>query len=142
MSGSRDFDFWLGTWIARWEGGEGRNVVEKSHGGKVVTESFDGRPGAEFAGSSWSVYDEHLDLWRQTWVDDTGNYFALEGRFVNGEMKLICDRHNGPDPAVLYRMRFTEITPDRFVWLWERAVSEDSGFELRWRIVYERCGPA
>ena len=110
----------------------------QAHGGKVVTESFDGRPGAEFTGTSWSVYDEHADLWRQTWVDDTGNYFALEGRFADDEMTLICDRHNSPERDVVYRMRFSEITDNAFVWRWERATEAGAVFELRWQIEYLR----
>ncbi len=134
-----DFDFWLGTWAAAWGDGEtGRNVIEMTHGGKVVTESFDGRPGAEFTGTSWSVYDEHADLWRQTWVDDTGNYFALEGRFADDEMTLICDRHNSPERDVVYRMRFSEITDNAFVWRWERATEAGAVFELSWQIEYLR----
>jgi hypothetical protein len=37
----RQFDFWLGRWQARWEGGAGTNVVEAVCEGRVIRESFD-----------------------------------------------------------------------------------------------------
>lgn len=141
MGAATDFDFWLGTWEARWgeEPNEhGTNIVRRAFGGKVVEERFDGRPGLEFQGSSVSVFDEHRDVWLQTWVDDAGNYFALEGSFANSEMLLLCDRHTGPDPEIRYRMRFVDITADSFTWTWERGRNGDDTYELAWRIDYTR----
>jgi hypothetical protein len=130
VGSAADFDFWLGTWQASWgdEGAQGTNTITKEYGGKVVYERFDGRPGADFTGMSVSVYDERDDCWRQTWVDDAGNYFDLVGRFEDGEMTLLChDR---------YRMRFFDIAPDSFKWTWERRAGD--GWELAWAIDYER----
>src|SRR5262245_41907790 len=73
MPSPGDFDFWLGTWDVRWGPSEretGRNVITRSFGGRVVEERFDGRPGIDLLGMSVSVFDEHRELWRQTWVDD------------------------------------------------------------------------
>lgn len=135
MGAADDFDFWLGTWRARWgdEGAEGTNTVTKEYGGKVVYERFDGRPGAEFTGMSVSVYDEQADLWRQTWVDDEGNYFALEGGMEDGAMVLECEVR-----GTRYRMRFAEIAESSFSWTWERLAGEQ--WELAWAIAYERLG--
>jgi hypothetical protein len=139
MGSPADFDFWLGSWIVSWDDGAsvGRNTVTRTHGGKVVTESFDGRPGTELVGTSVSVYDEEHDLWRQTWVDDQGSYFALQGRFEHGEMTLLCDRHGGA-AGVVYRMRFTDIAADSFTWSWERSTDTGKTFELAWQLAYTR----
>ena len=130
MGSAADFDFWLGTWRAAWgdEGAHGTNTITKEYDGKVVYERFDGRPGADFAGMSVSVYDEREDCWRQTWVDDAGNYFDLVGRLEDGEMTLLC--------RDTYRMRFFEIAADSFKWTWERRAGD--GWELAWAISYER----
>ena len=112
MPSPDDFDFWLGTWNVRWGTGDdetGRNVISRAFGGRVVEEQFDGRPGVDLRGLSVSVFDMHHDVWRQTWVDDSGNYFALEGGIVDGEMILTCANHNGSDPDAVYRMRFFDI---------------------------------
>jgi hypothetical protein len=139
MGTATDFDFWLGTWVVTWGDGasHGRNVVTKTHGGKVVTENFDGRPGVELHGTSLSAYDEARDLWRQTWVDDEGNYFALEGRFENSEMTLLCDRHSGP-PDVVYRMRFVDIARNSLTWIWEKSTDGGNTFDPAWRLAYTR----
>jgi len=131
MGSPSDFDFWLGTWRARWgnDGAQGTNTITKECGGRVVYERFDGHPGANFTGMSVSVYDEHEDCWRQTWVDDAGNYFELVGRFKDGEMTLLCRN--------TYRMRFFEITADAFKWTWERRAGD--AWELSWAIDYERA---
>ena len=78
MNGS-ELDFWLGSWDVRWEGGAGTNDITRELGGKVVVERFAGRPALELQGLSVSVFDAEADLWRQTWVDDQGGYFALAG---------------------------------------------------------------
>jgi hypothetical protein len=134
MGSPGDFDFWLGSWRATWgeDDAHGTNTVTKEYGGRVVQERFDGRPGIDLTGMSVSVYDERADCWRQTWVDDQGNYFDLIGRFDNGEMELLCD------PG--YRMRFFDIADDSFRWTWERRAGD--GWELAWAISYERLRPA
>ena len=138
-----DLDFWLGTWIVRWGagGGEwGRNVVARALGGRVVEERFDGRPGVDLVGMSVSVFDERHGLWHQTWVDDQGNYFALEGAPVDGEMHLHTTAHNGSERNALYRMRFFDIERDSLSWTWERSDGADGAFDELWRLRYVRQG--
>jgi hypothetical protein len=140
VSDSGDFDFWLGSWTATWgdAGDEGSNTVRRMLNDFVIEERFDGRPGADFRGMSVSAYDTHRKLWLQTWVDDAGNYFALEGRRQGSEMVLLCDRHNGPDRDALFRMRFYDIEADSFNWSWERSDDSGESFTLKWHIAYRR----
>jgi hypothetical protein len=142
---AEDFDFWLGSWIVRWgeaDGETGRNVITRTFGDHVVEERFDGRPGVDLVGASVSVFDPHREVWRQTWVDDAGNYFALEGNLVDGEMVLLCEHHNAPEPDAVYRMRFFDITQDSLTWTWERSVDAGATFEELWRLAYERASTA
>ena len=141
MASVSDFDFWLGTWNVRWGPNEldrGRNVVTRTFGGYVVEERFDGRPGTELQGLSVSVFDRHRRLWRQTWVDDAGNYFALEGGRAGHELHLACRSHNAPDASAVYRMRFFEIMEGALTWSWERSLDGEQSFDELWRIAYER----
>ena len=141
MPSPDDFDFWLGTWNVRWGTGDdetGRNVISRAFGGRVVEEQFDGRPGVDLQGMSMSVFDQRHGVWRQTWVDDSGNYFALEGGVVDAEMILMCANHNGPDRDAVYRMRFFDIAHDSLQWTWERSTDGASTFEELWRLRYER----
>ena len=124
---SNQFDFWVGEWDCRWDGGHGSNVVTSELDGAVIFEQFDGRPGVALRGMSVSVYDAGEDLWRQTWVDSERGYIDLVGRFADGAMELTHkDTH---------RMRFTDIEDDTFVWHWERF--EETWNEV-WRINYSR----
>ena len=141
MPSARDFDFWLGTWDVRWgaDGERGRNVVTRTFGGYVVEERFDGRPGVDMTGMSVSVFDEHRGLWRQTWVDDAGTYFALEGGMAGDELHLLCRDHNTPEAQAVFRMRFFDIAPDGLTWAWERSLDGERTFEERWRLAYTRA---
>jgi len=132
------FDFWLGEWVVSWdEGGQGVNRIDKILDGKVIREQFDGRPDMPFRGMSLSVYDPRSELWRQTWVDNDGNYWAFHGRFQDGRMTLSTEVDVEGKP-VLLRMVFYNIEADELDWNWER--SEDGGrtWDLRWHIHYTR----
>jgi hypothetical protein len=137
-SPERGFDFWLGEWRVSWDEEQGGiNRIDKILDGKVIRERFDGRPAMPFRGMSLSVYDPRSELWRQTWVDNDGNYWAFTGRFQDGRMILSTEDVVEGKP-VLLRMVFYDIEADELEWNWER--SEDGGrtWDLRWRIHYSR----
>jgi hypothetical protein len=132
-----EFDFWLGEWDARWEGGRGSNTVTSELDGSVVLERFDGRPGTTLRGLSVSVFDRERDCWRQTWVDSHGGYLDFTGGVGDdGVMEL---RHEKLEDGIVvaFRMRFTEVKSESFVWLWERGAAEGAWTE-QWRIQYTR----
>ena len=136
MDGS-ELDFWLGSWRARWEGGEGTNRIAREFDGNVVVERFEGRPSLELTGLSVSVFDAEEDLWRQTWVDDQGSYFALTGGADGDTFVLRTAAVRGGVPVVL-RMVFCDITPDRFRWVWERSTDAGATWASAWEIAYTR----
>lgn len=43
MNGT-ELDFWLGSWRARWDGGEGTNTITREFDRKVVVERFEAAP--------------------------------------------------------------------------------------------------
>jgi hypothetical protein len=124
-----DFDFWVGEWDAQWEGGRGTNVVTSELDGTVILERFDGRPGTDLQGISVTVHDG--TEWRQTWVDSQHGYIDLRGGPQGDVVELRHERDGIP-----FRMRFTEIREDSFVWLWESK--PNGAWEERWRIDYTR----
>ena len=140
MGSSSDFDFWLGEWQVTWDEGRarGRNSIAREYGGNVVYERFDGRPGIDLVGMSVSVYREAVDRWFQTWVDDSGNYFALHGGMEDGEMVLLGEL-SGPRGRVSLRMRFSDIEDDRFTWRWESSKDDGGTWEPLWELAYERA---
>jgi hypothetical protein len=134
----RQFDFWLGEWDVSWgEGQGGTNRVDKILDGKVIREQFDGYPGAPFRGLSLSVYDAQAAQWRQTWVDDQGNYWAFSGAFEDGRMTLSTEVTAEGKPVQL-RMVFYNIAADELDWNWERSEDGGQNWELRWCLHYTR----
>jgi len=128
----RQFDFWLGRWQARWDGGAGTNVVESVCEGRVIRESFDA-PG--LVGTSISVYDAAAERWVQTWMDSQGSWFHLTGAMRDGAMELFTTE---PDAdGCRKRMRFAAIAADRFEWTWSRSAGD--GWDQLWRIDYARA---
>jgi len=137
MDGS-ELDFWLGSWHARWEGGEGTSSIAREFDGNVVVERFEGRPSLELTGLSVSVFDAEADLWRQTWVDDQGSYFALAGGTDGDTFVLRTSAVRGGVPVEL-RMTFRDIEPGSFRWLWERSTDTGVTWATAWEIIYTRA---
>lgn len=133
--GERDFDFWLGRWEVRWRDGKyGTNVVSKIFDGKVIVEQFDGRPGIALRGLSVSVHDAREEVWRQTWVDNDGNYLPFVGGMHDGVMELRGERPG----RELVRMQWRDVERDSLRWLWERSVDGGTTWETLWKVHYCR----
>ena len=83
--------------------------------GFVVLEQFNGEPAMPFHGMSVSAYSPALKKWRQTWVDDEGNYLDFAGEFRDDRMVLArtAVEEGGEDQAedgvVQHRSRFRSI---------------------------------
>jgi hypothetical protein len=122
----RQFDFWLGDWEVRTEDGRlaGHNTIRKILNGCVLHESYHTPDG--YAGESFNVYDEHRDVWHQTWVDVTGLLLVLEGKYRDGKMTLQGET-GPPGERTLHRITWSLVDgdPDRVRQHWES--SDDGG---------------
>ncbi|HEY4347803.1 MAG TPA: hypothetical protein VGM80_09450 [Gaiellaceae bacterium] len=134
----RQFDFWIGEWDCRWDGGEGSNTIVAELDGMVILERFDGRPGTPLLGLSLSVYDDAAAVWRQAWADSSGTYLDFVGTFADGVMDLRREATSADGAPLTQRMRFTEIAAERLVWLWERRRAGSTEWDVLWRIDYTR----
>lgn len=135
-----DLDFWLGDWVVEWPGGQGTNRVERILDGKVIQESFDGRPAIRLAGRSLSVHDAGCDCWRQTWVDNQGQFMVFSGGPTE-DGDFVLSRHVERDgQTLIQRMVFTDITPGGFLWRWEQSEDGGRSWKLLWPIRYRRAG--
>jgi hypothetical protein len=135
MDAVRGFDFWLGTWDCSWDGGQGRNVVDRVCDGRVVRERFDAAAHG-LVGTSISVYDAAAAHWVQTWMDSDGSWFHLTGGMREGAMELLTTSLDAG--GYRKRMRFADITPASFRWTWARSRNVD--WEDLWEIAYLRTG--
>jgi hypothetical protein len=139
----RQMDFWLGAWDVRWDespstpAGQGTNTITREYGGCVIQEAFDGGPATNnLIGHSVSVFHAPLGLWRQTWVDNQGGYFALSGGPVGEDFVLVNTRL--ADAAPHLRMRFEDITPDSLTWRWQASADGGAIWSDSWVIFYTR----
>jgi hypothetical protein len=138
MAPEEQFDFWLGDWDVSWgEGQQGTNRVDKILESKVIREQFDGNPAMPFRGMSLSVYDPRREMWRQTWVDMEGNYWAFRGGFKDGRM-ILSTEELVEGKEVLLRMVFYDIAADEMEWSWERSDDDGRSWQQRWHIHYTR----
>jgi hypothetical protein len=132
----RQLDFWLGTWRAKWQGGEGTNQITRDFEDCVIREAFDAREAmGGFRGMSVSLYHAQTKQWRQTWVDNQGSYFDLVGGPEGDDFVLTNVRLT--DSAPHLRMVFTKIKPDSFTWRWQKS-TDGKAWTDSWVIEYER----
>lgn len=137
MAAENDLDFWVGDWDCSFgDGIWASNHITKTLGGRVILEDFRSRG---INGMSTSVYSARLGKWQQTWVDDQGGYLVFEGGRVGRDFILDQDpeRSTSADAA---RMVWSEITPDGFIWDYQKKRDAAGEWESAWKIRYTRRG--
>ena len=140
---AKQFDFWVGTWDLEWTDTKGQkqkgtNTINKILGGCVIEENFSTSGPQPYLGKSHSLFDTRNGLWRQTWVDSGGSYLDLAGEFKDGKMTL---HREGTDPKgnkLLFRMTFSNIKPDSFLWDWESSADGGKTWKTNWQINYKK----
>lgn len=134
MAGETDLDFWVGEWDCIFgEGVWASNRITKTLGGRVILEDFRSK---SISGMSTSVYNLRSGRWQQTWVDDQGGYLVFEGGRVGERFVLDQDaeRSSSEERA---RMVWSEITPDAFVWDYQKQ-GQSGEWKSAWLIRYTR----
>ena len=139
----RQLDFWLGEWDLSWDNGDGsigtgtNSITQQPYGNCVIMENFDGAPSIPLKGMSVSTYHKPVGQWRQTWVDNTGGFFALHGGPTDdGNFSLELQRlsNNGP----YRRMIWKNIKANSMDWHWQGRSNSDEGWSDLWVIKYSR----
>lgn len=139
---SKQFDFWLGEWNLSWKDADGKdlsgtNKINKILDGCVIQENFETADGT-FKGTSVSLYNQRLNKWQQTWVDNAGAYLDFTGEFSNDRMELSRDAKDKNGNPIKLRMIFYNITNNEFDWNWEKSDDNGSNWKVLWKIHYKR----
>lgn len=133
------FDFWVGNWqLYSADTITGSNSIYKIMDGCTVQENFS-NPKTGYNGKSWSVYNPVGKVWQQTWVDNQGGFIDLTGKFEDGKMTLKTQERtlqNGK--RQVYRMVYSNITPNSFDWDWESTTDGGATWVSGWKIHYVR----
>ncbi|MBO0879348.1 MAG: hypothetical protein J2P17_03015 [Mycobacterium sp.] len=83
-----------------------------------------------FHGTTLRFYDSTISAWRSTWIDPCKNLVRrFLGQPVGPDIELISDEEQ---PRL--RWRFTDITPDSFAWIGERATDEQPSWTRQLRM--------
>jgi hypothetical protein len=137
--GPEALDFWLGEWDLTWgESGRGTNRIERTVGGRVIQETFEGHgPRGTLHGFSVSIREGADGPWRQTWVDSTGGYLDLVGVEVDGRISFEISTLED-DVAVTRRMVWLDVQPDAFRWEWQETKDAGASWTPIWVIAYRR----
>lgn len=136
---ARQMDFWVGDWNLTWKGGTGTNHVRSILGGCVIEENFteNDSAGTGLVGHSYSVYNQHLGKWQQTWVDNQGTYLDFAGGKV-GDTVVLSRQAERKGKRFLQRMVFSNIGRDAFDWSWDRSDDDGKTWKPLWVIHYAR----
>lgn len=145
----RQLDFWVGEWDVEFDNADGsvgraeNRITRDEYGDCVITERFrqpgGGPGGADYLGTSYSIFDRQTRSWRQMWVDNGGNVFDLRGGPVAGErhvFELVNIEPRGPNRLQM-RMIWQDVTADSLVWRWQ-AQAPDGSWQDRWVLRYRR----
>lgn len=149
---SETFGRFVGSWNLEWsrpgDPAAPERAVGEVHfgwvlGGRAVQDVWTvpgpEQPGAGeapygFHGTTVRFFDEVLGAWRSTWIEPVnGRVRKFIGREVGDQIHLVST-----DDAPFLRWRFTEIGPDRFVWLGEYSDDEARTWHLEERMVARR----
>jgi len=141
----RQLDFWVGSWNLWFDQGEGKargiahNTITKDALGQcVITENF---TMDTYKGTSISIFHNKIDKWRQTWVDNGGNYFDL----VGGPAPKDSDYDFGLElvhpegiKAPFLRMIWQIKDKDNLVWRWQEHQAGETKWQDKWVLHYVR----
>lgn len=135
------FNFWLGEWELTWaDNGRGHNSVSKILDNKVIREKFTSLHDDEvppFQGMSLSTYDETNEQWKQTWVDNQGNYLDFGGGFSDGQM-ILTRNAVLEGKSAKQRMVWKNIQEDSLDWYWQQSDDGGQNWQTLWHINYKR----
>lgn len=131
----RQFDFWIGDWVVYDDQGihAGDSHIERVLDSCVIQENWTSMYGGH--GKSFNAYNPATRQWRQTWIDNKGQYTDFYGAFdtKGGFMRVTALPVLENGKSVIRRMTFTPQHADLVRQHGE--ISEDNG--SNWNTEYD-----
>ncbi len=88
---NQQFDFWLGEWdVFSEEKLIASSRIEKIVDGHIILENYEQEG---YSGKSINYYDNHLEKWRQNWVDSVGSVGDFTGACKDDIMRFEGESH-------------------------------------------------
>jgi len=139
----RQFDFWLGDWIAydlqkEEEIVAGYNTIVLLQDSCVLQENWSSGSGA-YSGTSYNWYDRENDRWHQSWIDNQGGSLRLSGKLEAGKMVLYSEPMNGSKGQVMInRITWTPGSDGTVRQHWELSRDRGGSWETLFDGLYRR----
>lgn len=133
----RQFDFWLGDWNVFNPAGKqvGTNQVLMLEDGCIIEENWTNAQG--HTGKSFNFYNPVTKKWHQSYMDDTGDNWMMDGEYKDGVL-----RYEGmifsPGSKVLVRMNFYNLGADKVRQTAETSSDEGKTWTPVWDGMYLR----
>ncbi len=110
---------------------KGENILE----GKDLQEHFKD-PSKKFYETSISVYNRRDSIWHQAWADNNGGFYEFVGEVHEG-IRIFKTKVKDSRGAI-YRMVFSKISKDSFIWSWRGIRDDWEEWKTVWEIKYKR----
>lgn len=134
-------DFWVGEWVVTNAGGYkvGTNTIERDLRGCMVLESWNSPYGG--AGKSLNVYDPAADVWRQTWVAESGGVTVFEGTVKDGGITFEGEAVALDGTITGARMSLTPNPDGTVTQIGSRSADGGATWQQVWQGTYTRVAP-
>lgn len=77
-------------------------------------------------------------MWRQTWVDNQGNYLLFAGGYDGETMELHTPTLEREGERIVQRMVFSDIAEASLRWDWQGNRDGGESWNSLWSIAYRR----
>lgn len=133
----RQFDFWVGDWNVVGTNGQqlGTNKVMLLEGGCVVAENWTSASGG--TGKSFNFYNPITRKWHQSYMDDSGANWMMDGEYKDGVLKYEGAIYS-PGSKVLVHMSFFNLGPDKVRQTAETSADNGKTWTPVWDSMYIR----
>jgi hypothetical protein len=135
----RQFDFWIGDWVAYDLQKEEEKVVAGTNrivllqDSCILQENWVSQNG-KFTGTSYNWYDRQTAKWHQSWIDNQGGSLQLSGSLRDGKMVLLSEEMKSQNgEPFINRVTWSPKDDGSVRQLWE--ISKDDG--QTWQTVFD-----
>lgn len=134
---TRRFDFWVGNWDVTSQGQKiADSKISLIEGNCVVLEQYSQADG--YSGESFNFYDPALKLWRQVWVDRSGNISEFSGQYRDGAMYYEGVTYSLSGTRMLRKMTLYNLGPDQVRQLSQRSTDDGQTWNVNYDFLYVR----
>ena len=133
---NQQFDFWLGEWdVFSEEKLIASSRIEKIVDGHIILENYEQEG---YSGKSINYYDNHLEKWRQNWVDSVGTVGDFTGECKDDIMRFEGESHLKDGRKIIRLMIISRINENEVRQYSERSDDDGQSWKVAYNFIYRR----